>query len=485
MLKMDRLARRVASGAFTRFGSGVCPDARPRAQWEWLLQELGIKREASPGSADAAKPKLTMPSLTETRGTQLSTNVLERMGLNPTLVWGYVGLLLFMIGDGVESGYLSPYLTSRGISQANVAMVFTMYGLTAAVAAWFSGALSDLWGPRRVMAVGLAVWIIFEVAFLIFGVASMNLPMILLCYAVRGFGYPLFAFGFLVWITAATPQRGLGSAVGWFWFAFTGGLPTLGSLFASLTIPLIGPYATLWCSLGLVVLGGSIALLGMRGAAGGSRLAPPGEDPIATLFSSISIGWREPKTAIGCVVRIINTAPQFGFFVFMPMFFTVTVGFSLTQWLRLLSAMFISNIVWNLLFGIIGDKFGWQRTIALCGGVGSAITTLLLYYVPHTAGANYPLVVLAAVCYGATLAGYVPLSALMPSLAPRHKGAAMSMLNLGAGASVWVGPALTWLFLPSLGVAGVMWIFAILYLASAVLTGFLKLPGESTALRAN
>ena len=104
---------------------------------------------------------------------------------------------------------------------------------------------------------------------------------------------------------------------------------------------------------------------------------------------------------------------------------------------------------------------------------------------PHTAGANYPLVVLAAVCYGATLAGYVPLSALMPSLAPQHKGAAMSMLNLGAGASVWVGPALTWLFLPSLGVAGVMWIFAILYLASAVLTGFLKLPGESTALRAN
>jgi polyol permease family len=424
---------------------------------------------------------MSSPAVRETPEQTMRRSVLRRLGIHPPLAWGYLGLLLFMIGDGVESGYLSPYLTSRGVSQSNVAMVFTIYGVTAAIAAWLSGALSDLWGPRRVMSIGLGVWAIFEIAFLLLGVAPTNLPMILLFYALRGFGYPLFAFGFLVWITAATPQRSLGTAVGWFWFAFTGGLPTLGSLLASFAIPLIGAYATLCLSLGLVVLGGVVALLGIRDSAGGNRLAPPGENPVATLLSSISIGWREPKTAVGCVVRIINTAPQFGFLVFMPMFFTQTVGFSLTQWLRLLSAMFVSNIIWNLLFGVIGDKLGWRRTVAICGGVGSAITTLLLYYVPHIMGSNYPLSVLAAICYGATLAGYVPLSALMPSLVPEHRGAAMSMLNLGAGASVWAGPAITWLFLPSLGVAGVMWIFAVLYLVSAGLTLLLKLPGESAA----
>ncbi|MBT2523472.1 hypothetical protein [Arthrobacter sp. ISL-28] len=51
----------------------------------------------------------------------------------------------------------------------------------------------------------------------------------LILYGVRGFGYPLFAYGFLVWILAASPAKRLGSAVGWFYFAFTGGLPTLGS----------------------------------------------------------------------------------------------------------------------------------------------------------------------------------------------------------------------------------------------------------------
>src|SRR6266545_2016857 len=104
-----------------------------------------------------------------TKETEAATrkHLLFRMGIYPPLAWGYLGLLLFMIGDGVESGYLSPYLLARGISQPEVAAVFTAYGVTAAVAAWFSGALSDLWGPRRVMWTGLGIWAVFEVLFLL------------------------------------------------------------------------------------------------------------------------------------------------------------------------------------------------------------------------------------------------------------------------------------------------------------------------------
>lgn len=410
-----------------------------------------------------------------------SPSALERLGIYPPLAWGYLGLLLFMIGDGVESGFLSPYLTGRGFPEPDVAWIFTVYGVTAAIAAWLSGALSDVWGPRLVMTIGLAVWAVCHVVFLLAGVARDDYELMLFTYALRGFGYPLFAFGFLVWITAATPRYRLATAVGWFWFAFTGGLPTLGSLVARFMIPEIGHFRTLWVSLGLVLLGGAIALLGVREATGRRRLAPPGENPLLTLFLSVSIAWREPKTAIGCVVRVINTAPQFGFFVFLPAYFQKNIGFTEAQWLQLLSAMFLSNIIWNLLFGVIGDRLGWRRTVALCGGLGSAVTTLLLYYTPATLGPNYPLAVSAAVAYGATLAGYVPLSALMPSLTPQHKGAAMSLLNLGAGASVWVGPGIVALFLRSVGVGGVMWIYAVLYLISAVLALFLTLPAERSS----
>jgi predicted MFS family arabinose efflux permease len=259
-------------------------------------------------------------------------------------------------------------------------------------------------------------------------------------------------------------------------------MPTLGSLVASYWVPWIGPIATLWCALALVLAGGAIALVGVREPRGRARLAPEGERVIATLLNGVSIGWRNPKIAAGCIVRTINTASQFGFFVFLPAYFTKSAGFTLSQWLRLLSFMFLSNIIWNLLFGMIGDRFGWRRTVALFGGMGCAVSTLLLYYAPVATGGSYIAAVCAAMLYGATLAAYVPLSVLMPSLAPEHKGAAMSMLNLGAGASVWVGPAIVGLLLDRAGVGGVMWTFAGLYVLSAALTLTLKLP-EETARR--
>ncbi len=383
-----------------------------------------------------------------------------------------------MIGDGVEAGYLALYLQGRQVTAQNIALLLTVYGVTAAIAAWFSGALSDILGPKRVMWIGLGIWISFEVLFLVFGILPNSFPMMLLTYGLRGFGYPLFAYGFLIWITAATPTKHLGAAVGWFWFAFTGGLPTLGSLLASLTIPRIGEFATFWVSLGLVTVGGLMALLLVREKTGSSPLAPPGEKPIKTLFKSVTLAFENKKLGIGCIVRAINTAPEFGFLVFLPAFFTQEIGFSLNQWLRLLSLIFLSNILWNLLFGILGDRIGWRRTIAICGGLGCTVSTLLLYYLPHFFRGSYALAMFAGVLYGATLAGYVPLTALMPSLEPSNKGAAMSILNLGAGMATWIGPAMVAVLLPHIDVKGMMWSFAGLYLMSAGMALYLKLPVE-------
>jgi polyol permease family/HAD superfamily hydrolase (TIGR01549 family) len=402
---------------------------------------------------------------------------LDHFSIPRPLVWGYVGLLLFMMGDGVESGYLAHFLNSEGISQEKIALMFTVYGALAAMAARYSGSLSDVWGPRLVMWIGLLAWTIFQVVFLGFSLPTRNFSTMLVSYGLRGFGYPLFAYGFLVLITTATPAKRLGSAVGWFWFAFSAGLPTLGSLFASLLIPYVGQYVTFWCSLAMVIAGGVIALSGLPSRA---RLYGPGEmeKTRGSLSSGFTIAWEKPKTAIGCVVRMINTAPQFGFLVFLPTFFTNVVGLRLSQWLQLLSYMFLSNIIANLLSGIVGDKLGWRRTVAYVGGIGCTITTLLLYYVPAAHRGNFGLATLVAVLYGATLAGYVPLSAIMPFLAPENKGAAISMLNLGAGASAMLGPAIVAVFIGPLGVEGVMWIFAGLYAISAVLSLFLTMPDE-------
>jgi polyol permease family len=402
---------------------------------------------------------------------------LERLGMHPPLAWGFFAVLLLMCACGVESGFLSAYLVAKGVSTSAVAVVFTVYGATAAFASWLSGALSELWGPKRVMFLGLAIWVVFHVALLTLGIGPGNYALILLSYGMRGFGFPLFSYGFLVWITVATPARSLGTSLGWFWFAFAAGFPTLGSLLATYSIPLVGEYRTLWLALIFVALAG-LALLAVGEPIGSKRLAPAGENPIRTLLSSVTIAWQTPKIGVGGIVRTINTSAQLGFLVFLPIYCTRTVGFSLSQWLRLLTALSVVNVICNLLFGIIGDKVGWRRTVALFGGVGCGLSTLALYYSMQGRPANYMLAVISGMFFGVMLSAYTPLGAIMAALAPDRKGAAMAILNLGAGASAWVGPAIAGIFLPLAGVGGVMWIYAVLYFISAALTWTMKVPED-------
>jgi Major Facilitator Superfamily len=173
-------------------------------------------------------------SITNTSGrSEQWATILECLSIPPQLAFGYLGLLLFMMGDGVEAGYLAHFLHGEGFSQGKVALLFTIYGAISAMAARYSGAIADVWGPRLAMLTGLLVWIAFQVIFLGFALPMGSFHLILISYGLRGLGYPLFAYGFLVLVTNVTPPRRLASAVGWFWFAFSAGLPTLGSFFAS------------------------------------------------------------------------------------------------------------------------------------------------------------------------------------------------------------------------------------------------------------
>ena len=397
--------------------------------------------------------------------------------MHPQLALGYLGLLLFMVGDGVEAGFLSPLLMDLHFSPARVALVFTAYGVTAAVASWLSGALSDIFGPKKVMWAVLLIWIGFEMPFLSLGIAHANYSIILLSYGLRGFGYPLFAYGFLVWVAAVTPERYLGTAIGWFWSARTGGLPTLGALLASFSVPLLGTYKTLWFTVVLVAAGGLIVLLGVNESHGTTPLSTTGENPLRVLFTGVSIVWKHPKVGLGGIVATITTTSEFGFLVFLPIFFIHVIGFTLQQWLQILSIMFATNVVAYLFWGYVGDRIGWRRTITYAGACGCALTTLGLFYVPHIFGANYLLVMAAGMAYGVALAGFVPIAAIMAVLAPESRGAAMSIMNLGSGMSTWIGPAIAGLFLPLLGVSGVIWIFAFMYLVAAVISATLRIPG--------
>ena len=402
----------------------------------------------------------------------MNRTIFDKIGLPRPLAWAYLGILIFMMGDGIEQGWLSPYLIGRGLSLEQSAGLFTMYGVTIAISAWFSGVLAEAYGVKRTMFAGLVLYLLGTCGFVGLSLPGLHYPLMLVTYALRGFGYPLFAYSFLVWIAYAAPNDGLGKAVGGFWFVFTGGLNVLGAYYSSWAIERIGNINTLWTSVFWALLGAFFALVMNKSQ---KRLAVAGgtREKMKELLKGITIMKEEPKVLLGGIVRVINTTAQFAFPVFLPMYMA-DYGFTTTEWLRIWGTIFTANIVFNLIFGFVGDKVGWRNTIIWFGGVGCGITTLLFYYSPQ-----FWVVMAAGVLWGALLAGYVPLSALMPSLVKKDKGAAVSVLNLGAGLPVFVGPAIVGVFYRLVGGEGVVWILAGLYLFGAFLTKFITLPGNA------
>ena len=397
----------------------------------------------------------------------------NKIGIPPSLLPAYLGILLFMMGDGMEQGWLSPYLIERGMTIQQTATLFTAYGVTIAVSSWFSGVMAESFTPKKTMLIGMLIYLAGTAGFIGIGMETLDFPAMLITYALRGFGYPLFAYSFLVWISYVTPPAMLGRAVGWFWFVFTGGLNVLGAFYSSWAIRELGHIPALWSAVFWVLLGGVFALVLNKAPFRANKQAQ--QNKWSELVKGLTIVRTEPKVALGGIVRVINTTAQFAFPVFLPTYMAAH-GFSTTEWLYIWGTIFTSNIAFNLIFGFVGDRFGWRQTITWFGGVGCGLTTLLLYYIPQYTDGNYWLVMLAGIAWGACLAGYVPLSALVPSLVRKDKGAAMAILNLGAGLAVFVGPAIVAVFIGSAGAEGVVWILAALYFISAILTRFITLP---------
>jgi len=418
-----------------------------------------------------------------TTTTSAGVRLLDKLGLPAPLFWGFIGVLLFMIGDGVESNFLSSFLVGgEGFTEPNAALTISLYGIFVAIGSWLAGTLSSILGPRKVMLIGAANWVVLEIVFLTLGVGLNIEWVIVAAYALRGIGYPFFAYAFLVWINTAAPARQRGSSVGWFWFFFGAGLPTLGSLIASHTIPIVGEVGTFWISTGLVAIGAAVAIFGIRDLKFAGPTSPDASSALSEMGKGVTILWRDPRVAAGAFVRLVNTAPNFALFVVAPFFFVEQIGFSQESYLLIVTIVYTANVFANLLFGIVGDRFGWRRTVTWFGCVMCAVGILALYYVPLAIGPNFWVTVLCWAIFGIGLAGFVPLTALVPSMVPvADRGSALAVYTLAAGVSAFIGPVLVAVLGGTANMTVLIWVFAGLYIAAALVSLVLKTsedPGQ-------
>ncbi|MFE4708244.1 MFS transporter [Peribacillus simplex] len=406
----------------------------------------------------------------------LSTSQSKQIfGLPIALIWGYIAIAFFMTGDGIEQAFLSKYIVDLGFSTQQASLVFSVYGLTVAIASWLSGVLAELVGPRRTMIFGFILWIIFHIGFLTLGLEQENFAMMITMYGIRGIAYPMFIYGFVVWIAYAAPKQRLASAMGWFWCMYSVGMGVFGTYLPSFSIPAIGFMGTLWMAIVFIAIGGFMAMFLIKDNFDSYKKETNAENSkLREVLRGITIAYENPQIAIASVVRIINQISLFGFVVILPIVFIDKIGFTMSEWLRIWGAVYATTIFTNLMWGLLGDKIGWVRQVRWFGCIGMAIATLLFYYLPMSFGPNIWVGLFVAIFFGFAIAAFVPMSAIFPTLEPNHKGAAVSMHNLSAGLSNFVGPALATAIVPIAGVQGTIWAFTILYIFGFILTYFMK-----------
>lgn len=405
-------------------------------------------------------------------------------GLPMNLFWGYIAIAVFMSGDGFEMAFLSKHITDMGFSPAQSALVFTVYGLAAALAAWSSGVVAEIITPQKAMRIGFILWVVMHALFMLFGLGMRNYPLMLLFYGIRGLAYPLFIYSFVMMVVQNVPKQQLSSAMGWFWAMYSIGIGCVGSYLPSFTIPLIGETGTLWFAIAWVMAGGLMALILLRNVGQNSPkvdLTP--KEKLKELSRAVTILFTNRDIFLSCLIRIINTLSLFGFAVIMPMLFVGQLGFTMSEWLQIWAVFFFVTIFTNIMWGILGEKIGWLRQVRWFGCVGCAISSLAFYYLPVYFGHNFWIALIPAVMLGVTVAAFVPMTAVFPALEPNHKGAAISIYNLSAGLSNFAAPAIASMVLPFFDIVGVVWVYTGLYLVAAVLTLLVKVdqPGHSLA----
>lgn len=400
------------------------------------------------------------------------------------LLGGYIAIVFCMTGDGIEQAFLSKYVVNLGFTAGDSALIFTVYGATAAIASWLSGVLADVFKPRRIMLIGVAWWLVFHALFLWLGLGHLNLPLMLVFYGIRGVAYPLFFYGFFVWVVQRSRPHELASAIGWTWSMFTIGYGIIGSYLPSFTIGWIGYMGTLWMSMAWVFAGGLLIYFFTGGVAAAANVGiESGGSKFAEISKCVTLIFNNRNIALALITRIICNLSLFGFPVIMPLLYTSPqVGFSVPEWARIWGMFFLVQPVTNVLWGLIGDRIGWMRQMRWVGFCGCGTASLLFYWIPLHYPHNMFAASIAALLFAFTVTAFVPMGAIFPMMEPKHKGAAVSVQNLGGGLANFGGPMLAALILPLWGFKGVVIVYGALYYFAAVLTLFIHVdqPKGST-----
>jgi polyol permease family len=397
------------------------------------------------------------------------------------LLLGFLAVAIFMTGDGFELTFLTKFMVDQGFGETQASLLITVYGLFAALGGWCAGVLAEMFGAKRIMMFGACWWIGIHLLFLGVAIPSGIYPLILCTYALRGIGYPLFIYSFVVLMAQHIPPARLASATGFFWTCFSLGIGVFGAYLPSFIMPKVGEYPTFWYALPFSIIGAIICFFFVPRNKVVKAEGLTRKEQFAELAEGASILVTNPKILICAVIRIVNNLLLYGFPVIMPLYLCRPNAengghpfFETTQWMQIWGFVFVVTLVFNTFWGWFMDRFGWVWPMRWFGCAVLAVGSVAFYYVPQWFGANVMMMIVAAIIVGIGTCAFSSLPTIMTLYANGKQGAALSAYNLAAGLTTFAGPGIATLLMERTGYVGVCWTYAGLYVLAFVLTLFIR-----------
>ncbi|HEY8373154.1 MAG TPA: MFS transporter [Pseudonocardiaceae bacterium] len=265
----------------------------------------------------------------------------------------YTGGFLGPLGGGVVSSMLPELGDAFGVSTAAASASLTTYLVPFAVVMLLSGTLGERWGARRTVWTAYVVYAAVSLLCASAGSWALFLAGRALQGAANAFTTPLL----LAALAAVTPRERLGRALGWFASA-----QAAGQTFAPLVGGAAAEVSWRWAFLGVAVVAGVLAGLGL----------PPGAGRGTESHPSLRSAWRPPTPRAG-VVALAAWGCLGGLSYLVAIRLEDAFGLTASSRGLLLTGFGVLGLLTARTAGQAVDRFGPRRCV-LCGAlVGAAL----------------------------------------------------------------------------------------------------------------
>lgn len=379
---------------------------------------------------------------------------LESVLKSPLLVCCIISLLCY-VASYIRMPVVPKLAIDLGISPAGIGRINAAFFLTAGVAAFPLGRLSDLVGKKQVAMGGL---VSLAAGGLVLAFSDTFLQLVA-GYVLVGLGMAAFGSAMMSLVTDLSPAARLGRAYGWYTLTLYAGMsfgPALGGLLAGkMALPRV-----LLMSAVLTALVTGIATVFLPPTTALSR----SRDHHRTAGSAMSTLLRN-RPLLGCWVATLGACFSMGMFLtFFPVY-AYAEGFNTSQVGIVFLFHGVGNGLVRLPSGYLSDHIGDRRLLVFIGLAGCSLAMVILGLANTLMLAN-----IGAATLGLSLGVTFPsLGASIGEVVPRNlRGAAMGGFNACIFLGMLANAMLMGMAIEAMGYSRCFWLSA---LASGLLAG--------------